>query len=303
MTTNPGPALQDRHHRKSAEIMSTSMRYTVAALVAIGLMALSLPAAASTGHTAAAAATASGDPTISYSPSSGPVGTPFTITGTGWTPGGTVTATLPYGSPGWFIGYQTPTVNASGDFSFVETVGTGPSGPTPPGAYVSTYAENYVGSSLSATSTFTVIAPSYECSCVTYVRDILAAQDVNLPGGPATAADYTPQWMAENGWSRVTPANGTIPSAGLPMVMVWNANTHGAYGDGHMALVADSWAVQAGLADSGQDPSYNGTSWTITVLHADWAGDCSPAQTTFTGSAWSNLNGVNFYVPEIGTAE
>lgn len=281
--------------------MSTSVRYTFAALVTVGLLALSLPAAASTGlpsHTAAAVAASDG-PTISYSPSSGPVGTPFTITGTGWTPGGTVTATLPYGSPGWFIGYQTPTVDASGDFSFVETVATGPSGPTPPGAYVSTYVENYGGSSLSATQIFTVTGPSYNCSCVTYVRDVLAAQGqgYNLPGGPSTAAGYTPQVMKADGWSLVTPANGTIPSAGLPMVMVWNANTHGAYGDGHMALVANSWAVQAGLAYSGQDPSYNGTSWSITVLQVDWAGDCSPAQTTFTGTAWSNLNGVNFYVP------
>jgi hypothetical protein len=285
--------------------MSNSFRYAFAALVAIGLLALSLPAAAATGlqgHTPAAGA-ASGDPTVSYSPSSAPVGTPFTITGTGWTPGGTVTATLPYGSPGWFIGYQTPTVNASGDFSFVETVGTGPGGPTPSGAYVSTYVEKYGGSSLSANQTFTVTAPSYNCSCVTYVRDALQAQGINLPGGPATAAGYTPQVMEADGFALVTPSDGAIPSGGRPMVMVWNANTHGAFGAGHMALVANSWAVQAGLAYRGQDPSYNGRSWTITVLHVDWPlRHCSPAQTTFTGSAWSNLNGVNFYVPEVGSA-
>ncbi len=70
------------------------------------------------------------------------------------------TATLPYGSPGWFTGYQTPTVDANGDFSFTETVATGPSGPTPPGAYVSTYVEHYGGSSLSASQTFTVTASS-----------------------------------------------------------------------------------------------------------------------------------------------
>lgn len=143
--------------------MSTSLRYTLAALLAVSLLALSLPAAASTGlqdHTAAAVAAASGDLTISYGPSSGPVGTTFTITGTGWAPGDTVTSTLPYGSPGWFTGYQTPTVDANGGFSYQETVGTGPSGPTPVGAYTITYVENYDGSSLSATQTFTVTPTS-----------------------------------------------------------------------------------------------------------------------------------------------
>ena len=95
-------------------------------------------------------------PAVTYSPSSGPVGTSFTITGSGWMPGGTVTSTLPYGSPGWFTGYQTPTVDSNGHFLYKETVGTGPHGPTPPGAYTITYAENYHGTSLSASQTFTV---------------------------------------------------------------------------------------------------------------------------------------------------
>ena len=71
-----------------------------------------------------------------------------------------MTATLPDGSPGWFAGYQTPTVDANGYFSFKETVGIGPNGPTPPGAYTSTFAENDHGSSLSASQTFTVTASS-----------------------------------------------------------------------------------------------------------------------------------------------
>ncbi len=95
-------------------------------------------------------------PSVSFTPAAGPVGTTFTITGNNWVPGGTVTSTLPYGSPGWFTGYQTPTVDANRGFSYKETVGTGPSGPTPPGTYTFTYVENYGGCSLSFHQTFSV---------------------------------------------------------------------------------------------------------------------------------------------------
>jgi hypothetical protein len=95
-------------------------------------------------------------PSVSFTPATGPVGTTFSITGSNWVPGGTVTSTLPYGSPGWFTGYQTPTVDANGGFSYKETVGTGPSGPTPPGTYTITYAEKSGDCSLSFHQTFTV---------------------------------------------------------------------------------------------------------------------------------------------------
>jgi hypothetical protein len=98
------------------------------------------------------------NPTVTFSPGSGPVGTTFTIAGSGWVPRGTVTSTLPYGSPGWFTGYQTPTVDASGGFSYKETVGTGPHGPTPPGTYTITYVEKYGGCSLSFHQAFTVLS-------------------------------------------------------------------------------------------------------------------------------------------------
>ena len=100
------------------------------------------------------------NPAVAFSPSSGHLGTTFTITGSGWVPGGKVTGTLPYGSPGVFTGYQAPTVNASRDFSYKMTVGTGPGGPTPRGAYVFTYAEKYGGCSLSFRQTFTVTPKS-----------------------------------------------------------------------------------------------------------------------------------------------
>src|SRR5512135_3107998 len=95
----------------------------VAIVAASALAILGLPAAAF-----------ARSPAVTYSPSSGPVGTSFTITGSGWMPGGTVTATLSSSSPGfWFTGYRTPVVDAHGHFSYEETVGTGPGGPTPTG--------------------------------------------------------------------------------------------------------------------------------------------------------------------------
>ena len=99
-------------------------------------------------------------PSVSFTPAAGPVGTAFTIAGNNWVPGGTVTSTLPYGSPGWFTGYQTPAVDATGGFSFKETAGTGPGGPTPPGTYIFTYVEKYGGCSLSLRQTFTVTPKS-----------------------------------------------------------------------------------------------------------------------------------------------
>lgn len=95
-------------------------------------------------------------PKVTFSPSSGRVGTTFTITGSRWVPGGTVTSTLPHGSPGWFTGYRKPTVNAHGGFSYKEKVGTGPHGRTPPGTYTFTYVENHHGCSLSVRQKFTV---------------------------------------------------------------------------------------------------------------------------------------------------
>jgi hypothetical protein len=141
-------------------------------------------------------------------------------------------------------------------------------------------------------------ARSYNCSCVTYVRITLAAHGVNLPGGPATAGGYQERWMDNHGWHRVRPpGNGTIPSAGKVMVMVWDPNQKGAFASGHMAIVATAWAVRAGLTRSGRDPWYNYSTrkWNITVLQVDWGGNCNVSQTTFTG--WGDLYGINFYVP------
>jgi hypothetical protein len=106
-------------------------------------------------------------PSVSFFSDGGPVGTTFLIAGSNWVPGGTVTSTLPYGSPGWFTGYQTPTVGANGGFAFKETVGTGPHGPTPAGTYTFTFAEKYGGCSLSFQQKFTVTAsPAPSCNTV-----------------------------------------------------------------------------------------------------------------------------------------
>lgn len=157
--------------------------------------------------------------------------------------------------------------------------------------------------------TFMLLAPApppnYYCSCVTYVRDTLAAQGVNLGGGPATASEYTEKWMDAHGWHRVKlPNNGTIPDGNQPMVMVWDANTHGAGSSGHMAIVVNAWA-RNNLGASGKSPWYNYTTklWNIAVLQDDWSEDpsnCTPAQHLFnnTYQHWGELYGVNFYVPD-----
>jgi hypothetical protein len=157
--------------------------------------------------------------------------------------------------------------------------------------------------------TFTLLAPppppDYHCSCVTYVRDTLAAQGINLGGGPATASEYTEKWMDAHGWHRVKlPNNGAVPDGNQPMVMVWDANTHGAGNAGHMAIVVNAWARKY-LSASGKSPWYNHNvkRWNITVLQDDWSEDpinCTPAQHLFNNAYqhWGELYGVNFYVPD-----
>jgi hypothetical protein len=156
-----------------------------------------------------------------------------------------------------------------------------------------------IGASAAPATVAPAKATSSDCSCVTYVRDALAAHAVNLPGGPGTAGGYQETWMDQHGWHRVVPpGSGTIPSGGKAMVMVWDANKKSAYGDGHMAIVATAWAQQAGLTQSGLDPWYNSSSekWNIKVLQEDWpVGQCGVTQTTFTG--WGDLDGINFYIP------
>jgi hypothetical protein len=158
---------------------------------------------------------------------------------------------------------------------------------------------------IGGTHTFTLTSPLYECSCVLYVRDALAAQGVTLPGGPAYAYQYTTAEMQALGWSHVAlPGNGTIPDGDMPMVMVWGTNTHGAFGEGHMAIVVNAWA-RVHLGATGKSPWYDYSTkrWNITVLQDDWSEDpslCSPAQHLFNNAYqdWGNLYGINFYVPE-----
>src|SRR5664280_1025739 len=138
-------------------------------------------------------------PAVTFTPSSGPVGTSFTITGSNWMPGGQVPSTLPYGSPGWFTGYQAPTVDANGKFSYTETVGTGPGGPTPSGTYTYTYVEN----SLSATQTFTVTGQSsgaapHITGYTTYTQGVMVILSVTYTG---TADGFGFKGINGSGWA------------------------------------------------------------------------------------------------------
>jgi hypothetical protein len=154
------------------------------------------------------------------------------------------------------------------------------------------------------TDDFAYLAPAptnYQCSCVLYVRDTLLAQGIKLAGGPGTAAGYTQSKMHHLGWSHVRlQNNGTFPDGNQPMVAVWDAGAKGAdKGAGHMAIVVNAWAREW-LGAKGKSPWYNYRTkqWNITVMQVDWpTGACAPAGHVFTGPAWGNLYGVNFYVP------
>jgi hypothetical protein len=124
----------------------------------------------------------------------------------------------------------------------------------------------------SAQTQQTSISPAntvaYNCSCVLYVRS-----QTGLPGGPATAADYTEHQMNAFGYQRVLPQAGAI--------FVWDRWQKGAEGAGHMALINSA--------------GYNNQAkkWVISVRHVNWAGNCNVTQTTF---SWGDLYGVNAYV-------
>ncbi len=140
----------------------------------------------------------------------------------------------------------------------------------------------FLALSVIAASAPVVRADDYNCSCVTYVRS-----QTGLPGGPNTAGDYQESVMNSFGWHRVQPLNTStgnmIPSGGKTMIMIWDPNQKGAYGDGHMAITT-------------QDPwyNYNTNQWVVSVQHVDWLGNCGVEGDTFTN--WGDLYGINFYV-------
>ena len=175
-------------------------------------------------------------PTVTFSPGSGRVGTTFTIAGSGWVPGGTVTSTLPHGSPGWFTGYQTPTVNANGGFSYKETVGTGPGGPTPAGTYTFTYVEKYGGCSLSFHQAFTVTAsPPPRPTCTTPVSNT----------NPAMKFPWAGYGLYPDCGTHVTSVTATWR---VPTVKCANSgeSTRTAVWVGMWGYVANSWLPQIG---------------------------------------------------------
>lgn len=98
--------------------------------------------------------------------------------------------------------------------------------------------------------------------------------------------------MKSHGWHRVVPpGNGTIPSGGKSMVVIFDPTSKGTDYRGHMALVTS-------------DPTYDyGTKkWVINVRQVDWPyNHCEPSDYTFTGvmdgGNWGDLYGINFYVP------
>ena len=78
------------------------------------------------------------------------------------------------------------------------------------------------------------------------------------------------------GYVRVLPRTGAI--------LIWDAKKHGAFADGHMAIVNSA----------GYDRYARHPKWKITVRHVNWPeGHCDVSKTSF---VWGNLDGVNAYV-------
>ena len=95
-------------------------------------------------------------PSVSLTPSAGPVGSQFVMKGAGWISGGVVHITLPYGSKGIFgAADATPTVSAGGAWQTTVTVGKSPAG-----SYTFTFAET---GCTSQTGTFKVTASPPTC--------------------------------------------------------------------------------------------------------------------------------------------
>ncbi len=97
-------------------------------------------------------------PSVSLTPSAGPVGSQFVMKGVGWISGGVVHITLPNGSKGIFgAADATPTVSAGGAWQTTVTVGKSPAG-----SYTFTFAET---GCTSQTGTFQVTASPPPPTC------------------------------------------------------------------------------------------------------------------------------------------
>lgn len=169
------------------------------------------------------------NPAVSLTPDSGPVGSQFVVAGAGWSAGGTVGITLPYGSPGIFYASTwTPTVGADGSWQFTATVGK-----SPVGSYTFTFTETGCASQ---TATFTVgAAPPPPPSCNPSVsikpgsgpvgsQFVMAGagwaaggtMKITLPNGSKGvfyASDWTPTVAADGTW-QVNVTVGKSPIGG-----------------------------------------------------------------------------------------
>jgi hypothetical protein len=96
------------------------------------------------------------NPSVDPSKAAGPVGTQFSVTGSGWYPNDTVAVHLPYGSKGIFdVTHATWAADPSGDWQLNVTVGQ----PTPAGTYQLIFSQSACGG-LAVTLDFTVTTPA-----------------------------------------------------------------------------------------------------------------------------------------------
>ena len=131
------------------------------------------------------------NPSVSLTPSSGRVGTKFTLAGTGWTAGGSVKITLPYGSKGIFLASTwNPAVAANGTWQFTATVGKSPAG-----SYTFTFAESGCASKI-ATFTVTAPPPPAACSQVWFIGARGSGETASGFDGMGLGVDYMAKVLA-----------------------------------------------------------------------------------------------------------
>lgn len=139
--------------------------------------------------------------TIALSPNSGIIGSQFTVTGNGWCPSQTVSASLPYGSKAILYGPASWQADSNGHWQITITVGS----PTPPATYKIYFAQQAC-TSLTLTGTFTVTSWALSSFCYRYganqytgtnFRNVAACGNSSSVGNYQGEISFTPPYSTK----------------------------------------------------------------------------------------------------------